>query len=63
MSSREVSGCKPELCTAWRKLDPKLFVAVNKLDDPCILPEDGVWPKLRYDEIVGGLTPFLKQCG
>ena len=41
----------------------KLIVAVNKMDDPSILPEDGVWPKSRYDEIVSGLTPFLRQCG
>lgn len=41
----------------------KLIVAVNKMDDPSILPEDGVWPKSRYDEIVTGLTPFLRQCG
>ena len=41
----------------------KLIVAINKMDDPSILPEDGVWPQSRYDEIEKGLTPFLRSCG
>ena len=41
----------------------KLVVAINKMDDPSILPEDGVWPQSRYDEIEKGLTPFLRSCG
>ena len=75
----------------------KLIVAVNKMDDPSIINEDGSWSKVRcstadchapgpatnqqlpstaficvlinatsqerYDEIVNGLTPFLRSCG
>ena len=40
----------------------KLIVAVNKMDDPSIA-EGGQWSKQRYDEIVSGLTPFLRSCG
>ena len=40
----------------------KLIVVVNKMDDPSIA-EGGKWSKERYDEILGGLSPFLKQCG
>lgn len=41
----------------------KLIVVVNKLDDPSVALPGGGWDKNRYDEIVKGLTPFLKQCG
>ena len=41
----------------------KLIVAVNKMDDPSIIEDSGQWSKTRYDEIVGGLTPFLRSCG
>ena len=34
----------------------KLIVIVNKMDD-C------KWSKARYEEIQGGLTPFLKATG
>ncbi|WIA14996.1 hypothetical protein OEZ85_001702 [Tetradesmus obliquus] len=40
----------------------KLIVVVNKLDDHSVA-EDGKWSQARYDEIVKGLTPFLKTCG
>ena len=40
----------------------KLIVAVNKMDDPSVVESDGSWSKARYDEILGGLTPFLKSC-
>ena len=41
----------------------KLVVAVNKMDDPSVAGEGGAWSKERYDEVVAGLTPFLKACG
>jgi len=41
----------------------KLIVAINKMDDPSVIQEDGTWSKARYDEIVNGITPFLKTCG
>ena len=42
----------------------KLVVAVNKMDDPTMLSEDGKWNQERYDAIVGKLKPFLrKSCG
>lgn len=42
----------------------KLVVAVNKMDDPSVVEEsDGSWSQARYDEVVAGLTPFLKACG
>ena len=42
----------------------KLVVAVNKMDDPSVVEEgDGSWSQSRYDEVVAGLTPFLKACG
>ncbi|KAK9803806.1 hypothetical protein WJX73_001291 [Symbiochloris irregularis] len=41
----------------------KLIVAVNKMDDPSITETSGKWSKARYDEIVSGLTPFLRSCG
>ncbi|GAN00657.1 eukaryotic polypeptide chain release factor 3 [Mucor ambiguus] len=36
----------------------KMVVAINKMDDPTVN-----WDKARYDEIVGKLTPFMKQTG
>lgn len=41
----------------------KLVVVINKLDDHSVVGPDGQWDQNRYDEIVRGLTPFLKQCG
>lgn len=41
----------------------RLIVVVNKLDDPTVALPGGAWDKNRYDEIVKGLTPFLKSCG
>jgi peptide chain release factor subunit 3 len=35
-----------------------LIVVVNKMDDTTVK-----WEQARYDEIVGKLTPYLKQCG
>jgi len=34
----------------------KLVVVINKMDEPTVN-----WDKARYDEIVGKLTPFMKQ--
>lgn len=36
----------------------RLIVVVNKMDDPTVK-----WDQGRYDEIIGKLSPFLKQCG
>ncbi|KAJ1813838.1 translation termination factor GTPase eRF3, partial [Coemansia sp. RSA 2598] len=36
----------------------RLIIAINKMDDPTVK-----WDKGRYDEIVGKLTPFLRQAG
>ena len=33
------------------------------MDDPSITLEGGKWSQERYNEIVAGLTPFLKSCG
>ena len=41
----------------------KLIVGINKMDDPSIIEDSGQWSKARYDEIVSGLNPFLRQCG
>ncbi|GIL59965.1 hypothetical protein Vafri_14604 [Volvox africanus] len=40
----------------------RLIVVVNKLDCPSVAV-DGKWDKARFDQIVNGLTPFLRQCG
>ncbi|GLI61736.1 hypothetical protein VaNZ11_004162 [Volvox africanus] len=40
----------------------RLIVVVNKLDCPSVAV-DGKWDKARFDQIVSGLTPFLRQCG
>lgn len=36
----------------------KLFVVVNKMDDPSV-----GWAKERFDEIEKKISPFLKSCG
>lgn len=36
----------------------KLFVVVNKMDDPSV-----EWAKERFDEIEKKISPFLKSCG
>lgn len=36
----------------------KLFVVVNKMDDPSV-----EWAKDRFDEIEKKISPFLKSCG
>nr|QKY15201.1 elongation factor-like protein (EFL) [Polytomella parva] len=41
----------------------KLIVAVNKLDCPSVCLPGGKWDKARFDQIVTGLTPFLRSCG
>ena len=41
----------------------KLVVVVNKLDDHSVSLPGGAWDQARFDEIVRGLTPFLKTCG
>lgn len=41
----------------------KLIIVVNKLDCPSVALEGGKWDKARFDQIVNGLTPFLRQCG
>lgn len=41
----------------------KLIVVVNKLDDSSVVLEGGQWSQERYDDIVRGLTPFLKSAG
>ncbi|GFR50970.1 hypothetical protein Agub_g13293, partial [Astrephomene gubernaculifera] len=40
----------------------RLIVVVNKLDCSSVAV-DGKWDKARFDQIVNGLTPFLRQCG
>lgn len=41
----------------------KLVVVINKMDDPSVIEDGGVWSKARYDEIEGKLSPFLRGCG
>lgn len=36
----------------------RLIVAINKMDEPTV-----GWSKNRYDEIIDGVSPFLKQNG
>lgn len=36
----------------------RLIVAINKMDDPTVN-----WSQERYDEVVGKVSPFLKQIG
>jgi len=40
-----------------------LIVAINKMDDPSVCLEGGVWDEDRYNEVKGILEPFLKQTG
>lgn len=40
-----------------------LVVAINKMDDPSVALEGGVWDEERYNEVKGFLEPFLKQTG
>ena len=41
----------------------KLIVVVNKMDDPSVVLDGGVWSEERFKDIQTRLTPFLKQCG
>lgn len=41
----------------------KLIVAINKLDCSSVSLSGGRWDKNRFDDIVKGLTPFLKSVG
>jgi len=41
----------------------RLIVVVNKLDCPSVALPGGKWDKGRFDGIVNGITPFLRQCG
>ena len=53
----EKEGQTREHCQLAKSLGvQKLVVIVNKMDD-------AKWSKERYDEIVNGLTPFLKATG
>ena len=36
----------------------KLIIAINKMDEETVK-----WSKARYDEIVNGLTPYMKSVG
>ena len=36
----------------------KLIIAINKMDEETVK-----WSKARYDEIVNGLSPYLKSVG
>mmetsp|Transcript_2082 Transcript_2082/g.4741 ORF Transcript_2082/g.4741 Transcript_2082/m.4741 type:complete len:593 (-) Transcript_2082:69-1847(-) len=40
-----------------------LIVAINKMDDPSVCLEGGLWDQERYEEVKGILEPFLKQTG
>jgi len=41
----------------------QLMILINKMDDPTIMGDDGVWSKDRFDEIRSKLWPFLRQIG
>ena len=41
----------------------KLVIAVNKMDDPSVAGPAGEWSQARYDEVVAGISPFLKATG
>ncbi|KAG2492459.1 hypothetical protein HYH03_009400 [Edaphochlamys debaryana] len=41
----------------------RLIVVVNKLDCGSVALDGAKWDRARFDQIVNGLTPFLKQCG
>ena len=40
-----------------------LVVGINKMDDPSVCLEGGLWDEERYNEVKGILIPFLKQTG
>jgi len=40
-----------------------LIVAINKMDDPSVCLEGGIWDEERYNEVKSILEPFLKQTG
>ena len=40
-----------------------LIVGINKMDDPSVALEGGLWDEARYNEVKGFLEPFLKQTG
>ena len=40
-----------------------LIVLINKMDDPSVCLEGGLWDEERYNEVKGILEPFLKQTG
>jgi peptide chain release factor subunit 3 len=40
-----------------------LIVGINKMDDPSVALEGGIWDEERYNEVKGFLEPFLKQTG
>ena len=40
-----------------------LIVLINKMDDPSVCLEGGLWDEERYNEVKGILAPFLKQTG
>ncbi|GLT87596.1 hypothetical protein SLE2022_056750 [Rubroshorea leprosula] len=52
-----ISAHKGEFETGYEGLS-KLFVVVNKLDDPTVN-----WSKKRYDEIESKMVPFLRSSG
>lgn len=41
----------------------RLIIVINKLDDPTLCLAGGRWDIKRYEDIVKGLTPFLKTTG
>jgi len=41
----------------------KLIIGINKMDDPSVCLEGGLWDEGRYNEVVDILKPFLKQTG
>jgi len=40
-----------------------LIIGINKMDDPSVCLEGGIWDEERYNEVKGILAPFLKQTG
>jgi peptide chain release factor subunit 3 len=40
-----------------------LIMGINKMDDPSVCLEGGLWDEERYEEVKGILLPFLKQTG
>jgi peptide chain release factor subunit 3 len=41
----------------------RLVIAVNKMDDPSVAGPGGEWSQARYDEVVAGISPFLRATG